>query len=69
MIHIRADRCIDLNDHGQLRGRAVAREAADGRSRYRSQGLRPQLRVEGPGPGQRRTDHRPGGSPAWAALM
>jgi hypothetical protein len=29
MIHIRADRCIHLNDHGQLRGQVMWREAAD----------------------------------------
>jgi hypothetical protein len=28
MIYIRADRCIDLNDHGQSRGRVILREAA-----------------------------------------
>jgi hypothetical protein len=29
MIFSRADRCIDLNDHGQFRGRVMWREAAD----------------------------------------
>jgi hypothetical protein len=37
----RADRCIDLNDHGQFRGRATRwEEGAVGRGRHRSQGQR-----------------------------
>ena len=56
MTFSRADRCIDRNDHGRLRGRVipVERRQPFGRGRYCREGLRPRLHLEDPGPGQRR---------------
>jgi hypothetical protein len=51
----RADRCIDLNDHGQSGGHATWREAVVGRGRDRRQRLRPGLHLEEPKPGRARS--------------